>query len=154
MGGGLGIQLDSSPTVTDCLFDTLVANAASQGGGLTVREAAPSLQNTIIAFSSSGKALCCLESSGATLICCDLYGNDGGDWIGCIAPQLGTQGNIATDPLFCDLGAGDFTLQDDSPCAPFSPPNPECDLIGAQEVGCGGTPTRTATWGGIKALLR
>jgi hypothetical protein len=70
------------------------------------------------------------------LACCDLYGNPGGDWAGIIAAQLGVDGNISADPLFCDATAKRFGLLEGSPCTPFTPPNPECDLIGAWPVGC------------------
>ena len=49
---------------------------------------------------------------------------------------------------------GDFYIDCNSPCAPFSPPNPECDLIGAWPVGCGGSPAEKTTWGAMKALFR
>jgi hypothetical protein len=48
-----------------------------------------------------------------------------------IADQYGVDGNISEDPLFCAPETEDFTLQDCSPCAPYSPPNEECSLIGA-----------------------
>jgi hypothetical protein len=57
-------------------------------------------------------------------------GNWGINWGGS-AGQYGINGNISEDPLFCDPEAGDFTLHGDSPCAPYSAPNPECGLIGA-----------------------
>lgn len=107
--------------------------------------------NTIVAFSSSGEAIS--GSSGIRLSCCDLFGNAGGDWVGTIEDQYGTNGNISKDPLFCDPQHVDFTLQLGSPCAPFSPPNRECDLIGAWPVGCGGTTVHRTTWGRIKVLF-
>ena len=113
----------------------------------------PSLENTVIAFSSAGAAVYC-DGPEPTLTCCDVYGNAGGDWVGCIAGQYGINGNICEDPLFCDPQNGDLTLQGCSPCAPFSPPNPECDLIGAWPIGCGGTPVDRISWGAIKALFR
>jgi hypothetical protein len=85
--------------------------------------------------------------------CCDIFGNAGGDWIDCIADQLGQGGNISEDPLFCDPEVGDFTLRGDSPCAPFSPPNPECDRIGAWPIGCGPTAIEASSWGEIKSLF-
>ena len=107
---------------------------------------------TIVAFSVSGDGV--HTYGGATLRCCDIYGNAGGDWIGSIAGQLGLDGNISEDPLFCDPETLDFTLHPDSPCAPFTPPNPECDLIGAWPVGCSPTPMLETTWGAMKALFR
>lgn len=86
--------------------------------------------------------------------CTDLYGNAGGDWTPGIQHLLGINGNICEDPLFCDPENGDFTLHCDSPCAPFTPPNPECDLIGARPVGCGETPVMESTWGGIKTIFK
>jgi len=106
---------------------------------------------TIVAFSASGRGV---YTHDAILTCCDIYGNAGGDWVGEIASQYGINGNISYDPLFCDPENLDFTLHADSPCAPFSPPNPECDLIGAWPVGCGPTPTVATTWGQIKTLFK
>lgn len=110
------------------------------------------IENTIIAFSSSGEAI--MGCRFVTLSCCDLYGNAGGDWVGIIADQYGISGNICEDPLFCDPANEDFTIQCDSPCAPFTPPNVECHLIGAWPIGCGGTPVTSTTWGGIKAMFK
>jgi hypothetical protein len=109
------------------------------------------IQNTIIAYSHNGQAI---TGGLVNLVCCDLYANEGGDWVGSIADQYGIHGNISEDPLFCDPGSGDFTLEEGSPCAPVSPPNPECYLIGAWPVGCGGTPITRSTWGRIKSLFR
>lgn len=113
------------------------------------------ITNGIIAFGTLYSSTVIYEgSASATLACCDFYGNEGGDWVGCIADQYGINGNISEDPLFCDPGIWDFTIQACSPCRPSSPPNPECDLIGAWPVGCGGTPVQSASWGQIKALFR
>jgi len=119
------------------------------GGELTA-----TLENTIVAFSQEGSAVGGESNGNVTLTCCDLFGNPGGDWVGSIADQYGINGNICEDPLFCGPEDGDFTLSCASPCAPFTPPNPECDLIDAWPVGCGGTPVTGSTWGGIKALFR
>lgn len=64
----------------------------------------------------------------------DIYGNAGGDWVGGIASQAAINGNLSADPLFCDMNAGDFTLRDNSPCAP--PQHPSHTLIGLLGVGC------------------
>jgi hypothetical protein len=148
-GGGVSMGDDSEVSLINCTFS---GNAASQGGGIYPHPhsiAVATLHNTIIAFSTEGQAI---SDGDVLLICCDLYGNAGGDWVGSIASQHGSNGNIREDPLFC--GPADFRLHCSSPCAPFSPPNPECDLIGAWPVGCGGSPVCTSTWGGIKAMFR
>lgn len=114
---------------------TLFANAASvQGGGIYCRgELAPLLERTIIAASPTGEAVYCEnEEVVPTLICCDLYDNAGGDWVGPIAAQAGANGNLSADPVFCDAPGADLTLHVTSPCA-----NGPCDLIGARPVACG-----------------
>ncbi len=58
------------------------------------------------------------------------------------------------DPVFCDATPEDYRLDETSPCAPFSEPDAECDLIGAWPIGCGGTPVTQDSWGGVKALFR
>jgi len=50
--------------------------------------------------------------------------------------NLTQESNTTADPLFCDEAQGDFTLSEGSPCAPYSPPHGECDLIGARPVSC------------------
>ena len=111
-------------------------------------------ENTIIAFSNPGRGLVAYGNAEVELVCCDIYGNAGGDWVGEIADQYGINGNISEDPLFCDPEEGDFTLDEASSCASFTPPNEECDQIGAWPIGCGGSPVTTSTWGGIKAIFQ
>ncbi len=116
---------------------TLYGNFVYQGsgGGMLVIAGAVRITNTIIAFGTGGEAL---AGGGAApeLRCCDLYGNAGGDWIGFIAGQLGVNGNICGDPLFCAAQSGDLTLHANSPCAPENSPG-GCGLIGALPVSCG-----------------
>jgi len=125
-----------------------LANVVLLGWG-----AAAWIDNCIFAFGYQA-IYCPTPDVQATLTCCDVFGNQAGDWIGCIADQYHVNGNISEDPQFCDLAASDLTLQCTSPCAPFSPSNPECDLVGAWPVGCGGTAVERSTWGAMKGLFR
>jgi hypothetical protein len=111
------------------------------------------LTNCIIAFGTpGGPAIGCeLEGSYPTLICCDVFGNAGGDWVDCIAGQEGGNGNISADPLFCDRPGGDFTIDAASPCAPAH--SGGCGLIGALGVDCD-SPVEATSWGAIKARFR
>lgn len=111
------------------------------------------IDNCVFAFGAVAVD-CYFAGSEANLTCCDIFGNAGGDWIGCIADQYGIRGNISEDPQFCDLATRDLTLHFTSPCAPFTAPNPECDLIGAWAVGCGETAVQLCTWGKVKGLFR
>jgi hypothetical protein len=144
---------ESSPTLIEC---TMYAGSSEyDGGAMRVWfDSHPTLYNCIVSFSLNNGSVACDDDCTVTLYCCDVYGNVGGDYIECIEDQYGVNGNISRDPLFCDPGYGDFTLHENSPCAPFRPPNEECDLIGALPVGCGPTAIKMTTWGAIKAMFR
>jgi len=156
VGGAVRVHDCQSVLLAGC---TMVGNKAYAGSGVHAADCAIDVERTIVAFSEGvhgqgGEGISCSPGGQASVWCSGIFGNEGGDWVGCIEDQLGINGNICEDPLFCDPVSGDFSLQDCSPCAPFSPPNPECDLIGAWPVGCGGTPVTLTTWGGVKALFK
>ena len=137
-GGGIHCADQCSLSLAGC---TLAHNSGGieGGGGIHCRESSDLvLDNTIIAFSLEGEAVYCDSSSAIAFTCCDLYGNAGGDWIGGIASQEGVNGNISGDPLFCDAGGRDYTLNDLSPCA--AEHSGGCGLIGAWPVGCRSVP--------------
>jgi hypothetical protein len=118
---------------------TFYGNSAGNGGGVLVCGCSSdaTLENSILAFSTQGEAVYCWSNGSATLSCCDVYGNAGGDWVDCIAGQEGQNGNICADPLFCDADGGNFTLHGSSPClAGHHPEGYDCGLMGAWPVGC------------------
>jgi hypothetical protein len=135
-GGAILVRGNSEVTLERC---TLSGNkAVTSGAGISCTDTSSATSgNCIVAFSVSGGAV---NSDGTgtvpMLTCCDLYGNVGGDWTGTIADQYGVSGNISEDPLFCDAASDDYTLNDQSPCAPDNSPA-GCGLIGACDVGCG-----------------
>jgi hypothetical protein len=147
-GGGIYCGNDSYFTIMDCTFSD---NSAPKGGGIALGwDTDPSnadIENTIIAFSYQGEAIYCAPNCSAFLTCCDVYGNAGGDYVGCIAGQGCINGNIPSDPLFCGVDAppGDpwdtpFMLHAHSPCAPG---NNSCGVrIGSKDVGCEGLPPK------------
>ena len=113
-------------------------------------QAAPSLENTLIAFNAG--SIWCGDDVVPALSCCDIYGNGGGDWVVPFDDQLGIDGNVSEDPLFCSPSPGadlDWSIHSDSPCAPASS---GCGLIGAWSVGCGDSPVRPCSWGRLKAM--
>ncbi len=132
-GGALRCYENSDPSLHNCTF---YANEGEYGGALYVTDSShPVLENCIIAFSLIGEAIHLANGGQASLACCDLYGNQGGDWLGEIAAQYGVNGNFSSDPLFCDADSYDCSLQETSPCTPAN--NPSCGLIGSGSVGCG-----------------
>jgi hypothetical protein len=103
------------------------------GGGLYLVSGSVSAENSIVAFCQGGMAV-----DGAdyepNLLCCDIYGNDDGDWINRIADQANIDGNISADPQFCDTAHDNYHIVDTSPCAPA---NNQCStLIGAYDISC------------------
>lgn len=138
--------------VTRCTFSE---NSAIMGAGIVLGgNAAATVSNTIVAFSSDGEAVLCEGGGSALLTCCDVFGNAGGDWVGSIAPQYGIDGNVCEDPLFCGNEDPEcpYALHSDSCCATEN--NPECGLVGAWDVGCGVSLVRPVTWSALKARFR
>ena len=162
-GGAVGIGWDSHAVISGCLFEgnssagygsavacwyfecntavdscTFTANEAPGTVGILSCRYDANLQvrHSIIADNVSGQSVSCIDGGTVSLTCCDIFGNPGGDWVGCIASQLGTAGNISLDPLFCGSGNpfDPYTLLDISPCAPEF--NPDCGLLGARSVAC------------------
>ncbi len=149
-GGGLHCHDWSSPSITNATF---YGNDASSGSAVHVYwQSHPTFENSIMAFNTGDEAVACGELADAMLTCCDVFGNPGGDWVGCIAGQNGVNGNFSADPLFCDPAVGDLTIANVSPCAP---PNNDCGvLIGALGVGCTWSPAELRSWGSIKTTFR
>ena len=137
---------------------TCYGNECSQGaifGG----DISPVTITSAIIANNQALGVIDLAGEGVTpaLECCDVYGNQGGDWVGPIAGQCGVNGNFSACPSFCDAPEGNLGLCDESPCLPGNHPDGyECGLIGAfgQDCSCGPTGVEPATWGGIKALYR
>jgi hypothetical protein len=134
-GGAARIAFRANPgpvTFSSCTFG---ANAGTYGSSLAL-DVPIDVDHSILAFgTSSGAAIECFQTGIAALSCTDIYGNAGGDWTECIGEQLGINGNFSADPLFCNLGGGDYTLAETSPCAPEHSPA-GCGLIGAFPVAC------------------
>jgi predicted outer membrane repeat protein len=134
--------------------NTIVANEAPSGSniGLQGSVATPYnwISNTILAFGVGGAAV---AGTGVFEVgCFDVYGNEGGDWVGPLAGQLGTNNNISADPLFCDAASDNYYLTVGSPCIA-----PQCyeqgSVIGVYGTGCQPPNSVEAlSWGRIKGL--
>ena len=143
-GGAIACELGT----TEIFSCTLFENAASAGanGVFVAPGSALTITQVLIAFGTSGEAIAC--TGGVTITCSDLFGNAGGDWVGCISEDLGQNDNISADPLICHTD-GDLSIANDSLCAPAQSP---CGLIGAVPPGCQ-TAVKPTTWGAIKAAF-
>lgn len=138
-------------TFASCTF---YGNTASSGGSVFYGEGSGNsrMDNCIVAFNLGVAPILHGSSYRLRFACTDIFGNLGGDWLPGMG--LGVEGNICLDPSFCDVQSVDFHLLENSPCAPFNPQNPTCDLVGAWPVGCTVTPTRNTSWGQLKTIFR
>lgn len=130
-GYGAGVYYShSTGAVASCTF---AGNRAWLGGGILVSTGSTvDVDSSLIAFSTEGEGLA-LHAGAVTIGLSDIFGNEGGDWVGGIANLLGVDCNISADPRFCDAASGDYSLRDDSPCLPE---NNGCGLMGAFGEGC------------------
>ena len=147
---GGAIYCDAGGSIENC---TLVGNSATSSefsSGTGAIHTGGTVQSTIVTETTGGSTC----SGAGTWICCDLYGNTGGDQI------CGTDGggNFSADPRFCSSNPAtslNFSLRRDSPCAPADdPPAPgTCGLIGAVPVGCE-TALTSETWTSVRRRYR
>lgn len=133
ISGGAVRCKGASPVFESCTF----ANNRSVTGATAylLNASSPRFENCIIAFSVDGAAVVCDDDlSQPILVCCNVFGNEDGDWTGCLSAMSAVDGNLSADPLFCDAAAADFRLNGASSCVAE---NNDCgELIGALEAAC------------------
>lgn len=134
-GGALAITRCSAAEMHGC---TLALNAAPQGAGLYFTGSTiPKLDHCIVAFNGPGQGLALGPSQrqrlGLELTWCNLYGNAGGDAPPALTDTSLTRFVLHANPLFRDLGAGDYRLLPTSPCAMAN--NASGSSIGARDTG-------------------
>jgi len=131
-GGALKV-ISGQLQMTSC---TLAADSAGLGAELFLSGGAPVIENSILAFGIDGITVHCISGASPTLIACDVFGNEGGDWWGCLGGQGDLNDNFSLDPLFCNLAAGELTVESVSPCLPWN--NDPGHHVGALWRGCPG----------------
>lgn len=133
IGGAIRLRENTMPHLVGCTF---AANRATTSGGAIhlATNSGAVLDRCLIAYAAAGGSLGGSVTAAVSLTCTDIFGNAGGDWVAGIADQLGQNGNLSVDPLFCDLDLGDLRLGPDSPCRAEN--SPVCGQIGALGTGC------------------
>jgi len=122
----------SSAALVQCTFH---GNTAQEGANISADcDGHITVDGCIITGGIGSASVYVIDGSTAVFTCTDIWGNAGGDWVAPFADQLGQDGNLRIDPLFCDDTAHDFTLAESSHCAPEH--SGECGQIGAWPVGC------------------
>ncbi len=108
-GGGIAVYLNSSPNIINC---TITGNIATDfGGGILVWQSSPTIYNCIIINNSAGDGGgIYVYNSTPIADYNDVWNNFPTNYVGCNAGL----NDISADPLF--VAAGDYHLQDTSPC--------------------------------------
>jgi predicted outer membrane repeat protein len=134
-GGAAFFGYNTSASLHNC---TLADNQADVGSGIYTQSSDFLIvENCIIAYGISGEAIYCDEPGIPDITCSDIYGNFGGDWVGCISSLAGINFNFSDDPMFCDRITDDYRLNyPSSPC--YNGNTPCNELVGALTIGCGG----------------
>lgn len=138
-GGGIGLHGGNADISGSTFVNNLAPyNEDYQYGGLgaaiEVHRAQLAVTGSLFAGNEGIDVIHCDSSATATITCSNIFGNTAGEWVGCIADQLGQNGNISLDPLFCDTANGNYALFNFSPCAAA---NNSCgQTMGAYDVGC------------------
>lgn len=160
-GAGAFTAYFSDPTLESCTFVGNSAGTVEHGGAHMICDTGslPVISKTIFAFGLNREGLLCKAGGVVSLSCVDIFGNEGGDWVGDIANQLGTNGNFSSDPFFCDSADSDFHLWSNSPCLPGQHPDgASCGLVGASDLGCSAVGVEQSwesrSWGKIKGMYR
>ncbi|MBU0983977.1 MAG: PKD domain-containing protein, partial [candidate division Zixibacteria bacterium] len=137
-GGAVCRAGGESPThFANCTF--YGNHATDSGSVLTLaNNGRVQLENCLLAFNTGDYPVTwesgTCSSCAMDIWCTDIYGNEGGDYVGQLSAYLNTMNNINLDPLFCDTAGGDFSLAGPSPCA--STNNACYATIGILDVGC------------------
>ena len=108
--------------------NTIAFNVSYHSGGIHISSSSPLIERCIIAF--NGDELHCINASYPTFTNCNVYTSRylPRNWH-CSPYQVGVDGNMNVDPLFCGATGLDLHLIASSPCAPEN--NPQGVLIGA-----------------------
>ncbi len=129
-GGAVFARGLSNPTFTRCTF---FENVSPRGSSFNAFDSSQIVVLNCIVAQGFGKAV--TGRGSIVMICSDVIGNDGGDWVDLIAGQDTLNNNLSTDPQFCDPSECDFSLAATSPCV-----TGPCGVIGALGVGCASPP--------------
>ncbi|MCA9750655.1 MAG: right-handed parallel beta-helix repeat-containing protein [Gemmatimonadetes bacterium] len=134
-GGAISARWTGTAALARC---SIVGNAApANGAALDVDNTASlDVTDSIIASQAGGAAATCAGVGSVEVRCTIVWDNPGGNFVGCLAGQGGSLGNLEVDPLFCDPGAGEWTLR--FPDSPALAANNGCASdLGSEPIGCG-----------------
>jgi hypothetical protein len=147
-GGGLWLSGDG----VWIHHNTIVGNGAesildADGGGVAIH-GSPVLEQNIIALSGLGGGISCNAFASPTIRNNLAWDNLGAHGAGSCSDWPQSDGNIVTDPYFCDPASGDYSVAQNSPAMTHV-----AGPLGAIPIpGCGPVAVEQTTWGRIKAM--
>jgi parallel beta-helix repeat protein len=136
-GGGVYWSVPSGARGPFLINNTIYGNGGPQGSGIFADgfDAQAQIINNIIVAAAGQTAVICgnFDSSLPIFRTNDVVSVSGMPYGGLCASQVGLNGDISSDPLFVNPGAGDFHLQTDSPAidAGTDGGTPQTDFEGA-----------------------
>ncbi len=127
-GGALHCQ-SCAPVLRQCTF---YANGADgEGTVMNLNQAAPVLEACLI--TDSNNQLVTAIDGTPIIRNSNVFSQSTPSWPSILSDQLGINGNMTHDPMYCNAIAGDFHLRSGSPCLASD----RSDRIGALGQGCG-----------------
>jgi predicted outer membrane repeat protein len=160
LGGAIWHNASGLDYYESCTFD---GNRAPDGSALFASSnygGPVEMVGTIFSNHEGGRALAISPALVLTMSCCNLYGNEGGDWIAPFAAQVDERGNFSANPCYCDPEGEDFHLSEDSYTRAGGHPWGCDQLVGAYGVGCGAigcsgpVDVDEMNFGSVKSLYR
>ncbi|MHC5121640.1 MAG: family 16 glycosylhydrolase [Planctomycetota bacterium] len=114
IGGGV-VVMDGPKLINN----TIVNNEAFYAGGNVYASGQFEISGNIIAYGRTdydGGGIAVEQPGQQKFAYNNVWGNEGGNYVGSIGDKTGVSGNLSQDPLFVDFDAGDYHLLGDSPC--------------------------------------
>ncbi len=136
---------------------TLFRNEVRSGFGSTLADNmgdwAGAVSHRIIAGTINGYGVE-RDFNVKSLECCDVWGNELGDYRGWWCDNLPIHGSFSEGPLFCDPDNGDVGLLEGSLCLAGEHGGMECGVTGARGLRCVDIATEALSWGKMRWLFR
>jgi hypothetical protein len=157
-GGGAVAVSGGDPTIRGNTFSGNYAPLAFEGAALYVTGSDLVFERNIVHGSQGGGAVFCGGGNMPTIECNLFWNNPFGAFAGQCVDSVGTSGNLAQDPLFCNVGAGHFGVCADSPaltgaCGTIGYVSPAGNCPPCMPTAVGAS-LEAASWGRVKSLYR
>ena len=134
--GAVKLYAGASANLVNCTFTRNIGIRSSgfTGSVLTNHGGTFGIVRSILALNGNGIVVSSASEAMIAFQCNDVFGNEDGNYLGCLAGYDGLYSNFSLDPEFCDVSQGILRLNNSSACWPENSP---CGyLVGAVGSGC------------------